>query len=186
MRDLRVRSREGPAANHRNAASRFGAGTVPFLRSDRMRSAASPVDVRLVSTQKSSAAAYWLRRCAIISLISSADERDVSGGRGARASRRSIVAMSAVRSTHTLPARRCSMLTGSITAPPPVPMTQSRRGSPAITSRSRSRNRSSPSSRKMPGIVRPLCCSMRESVSRNDTPSRRARTVPIPVFPVPR
>ena len=72
----------GVAANHRTAASRTGAGTVPFARREQIRSAASLVDVRLVSTQKSADAAYWRHRRASIRSISSCSGRDVSGGRG--------------------------------------------------------------------------------------------------------
>ena len=50
------------ATNHRNAASCTCGGTVPSLRRERIRPAASSVDVGLVSTQKSAAAAYCQRR----------------------------------------------------------------------------------------------------------------------------
>ena len=71
------------------------------------------------------------------------------GGRGFLDSRASMVSISACRTTMTLSRRRCSMLTGSMTTPPPVLITAPLFGSPAITFRSSSRNRSSPSSWKM-------------------------------------
>ena len=65
----------------------------------------------------------------------------------------------------TLSRRRCSMLTGSVTAPPPVLTTAPLFGRAAITFRSSSRNRSSPSSWKMSGMDLPVCCSISVSVS---------------------
>ena len=59
-------------------------------------------------------------------------------------------------------------------------------GGTRSSSRSMSRNRSSPSSSKMDGIDRPVVCSMRASVSMNGTVDCRARILPISVFPVPR
>ena len=53
------------------------------------------------------------------------------------------------------------MFAGMVTAPPPVPITASRAGKEAMTSRSISRNRASPSVLKISGMVRPLCSSAR-------------------------
>src|SRR5262249_33664800 len=97
-----------------------------------------------------------------------------------------IVSGAASRRTRRLPAHTSAREDGSTIAPPPRLITvRVPAQAHATSSRSAARNVASPSSRKTAATLLPKRATIRWSVSTKSQSSRRARSWPIVVLPVP-